>query len=100
MKNNFLFEANFSNIFYNVVSILIGIILIAFGILKIVKNRKIAFAIVCFIHSILFLGFGVAGFFFPDKYSFIPILSMLAFAITMILCYILMNKKEDNSDKK
>ena len=40
MKNNFLFVATFSNIFYNVVSILIGIMLIVFGVFKIIKNRK------------------------------------------------------------
>ena len=100
MKNNFLFEANFSNIFYNVLSIIIGLILIVFGILMIVKNKKILFAIVCFIHAILFIGFGVAAFFFPDKYSFIPILSMLAFTITMILSYLLLYKNNNQENKK
>ena len=100
MKNNFLFVANFSNIFYNVVSILIGIMLIVFGVFKIIKNKKIAFAVICFIHGALFMGFGIAGFFFPDKYSFIPILAMLAFSITMIICYILMNPKVDKNNKK
>ena len=44
--NNFL-EVVWINIFYNIVSILIGLIVLSFGIIKIIKEKKLLFSIIC-----------------------------------------------------
>ena len=80
-----------SNIFYNIVSISIGVILLVFGITQIIKNKK-AFGIISIVHSLLFIGVGVYGFFIPKDYEFIPVLAMLAFTVTMILSFLLTKK--------
>lgn len=82
-----------NNIFYNVVSIVIGVILISFGIVQIVKHI-IGVGIISLIHGVLFLGVGISCFFLPEKYQFITILSMLALAITMILTLLLTKKNK------
>ena len=84
-----------SNIFYNIVSIVIGVILIVFGIVKIIK-KPLSIGIISDVHGILFVGFGVYGFFIPKEYQFITILGMLAIAVTMILSLLLIKTtKED-----
>ena len=47
-----------NNIFYNIVSIVVGVILIVFGILQIVKKKKLAIGIVAIVHSVLFIFLG------------------------------------------
>lgn len=91
--NNFL-EVVWINIFYNIVSILIGLIVLCFGIIKIIKEKKLLFPIICIAHSILFIAFGILGFFVPEEYSFIPILAILAFVITLIVFFLTVGKKE------
>ena len=90
-------------IFYNICSITIGLLLIYFGIFSIVKMKKVLFAILTFVHALLFIGFGIFGFCLPkefEEYSFIVILAMLAFSITEILCFILLGKTEKGPEKK
>lgn len=82
-----------NNIFYNIVSIVVGVILIVFGILQIVKKKKLAIGIVAIVHSVLFIFLGISCFFLPDEYQFITILGMLAITITMILSLLLINIK-------
>ena len=91
--NNFL-EVVWINIFYNIVSILIGLIVLCFGIIKIINEKKLLFPIICIAHSILFIAFGILGFFVPEEYSFIPILAILAFVITLIVFFLTVGKKE------
>lgn len=91
---NLFLEIVWTNIFYNVVSILVGIIVLIFGIVKIVKDKKLLFPIICIIHALLFIGFGILGFFIPEYYSFIPILALLAFVITLIVFFLTIGKKE------
>lgn len=81
------------NIFYNIVSIVIGILLIIFGIIQIVKQNK-AIGIASLIHGILLIPVGILGFFLPEQYSFITILAMLALAVTMILTLLLTKTKK------
>ena len=52
-----------SDIFYSILSILMGLILIIFAIIQLVKKNKKLFPIVVIIHGLLFLGFGILGFF-------------------------------------
>lgn len=88
-----------NNIFYNIASILIGLIFIPYIILNVKKN-KIYQTVVYSILSVLFLFFGIYGFFLPKEYEYISILSMLAFSILGILFYLLTNKKEKNKASK
>ena len=82
-----------ANIFYNSASIIVGIILLVFGIIQMVK-KNIALGIISVIHSLLFITVGILGFFLPDEYQFITILGMLAFAVTMILSLLLTKKNK------
>lgn len=82
-----------NNIFYNIVSIVVGVILIVFGIIQIVKKKKLAIGIVSLVHSLLFVFLGIICFFLPEEYQFITILGMLAITITMILSLLLINIK-------
>lgn len=88
-----------NNIFYNIASILIGLIFIPYIILNVKKN-KIYQTVVYSILSVLFLFFGIYGFFLPKEYEYISILSMLAFSILGILFYLLTNKKDKNKTSK
>lgn len=92
---NIFLTFSWTNVFYNIVSILIGIIVLVFAIIKIVKEKRILFPVICIIHSLLFIGFGVGGFFFPEKYDFIPILAILAFVITLIVFFLTIGKKKE-----
>ena len=83
------------NIFYNVTSIVIGVLLIVFGIFTLINKKKILFAVLTFVHSVLFIAFGILGFFlFETQYEPMTILAMLAFSITYIICILTLYKKE------
>ncbi|MGM9969626.1 MAG: hypothetical protein ACI35S_04425 [Anaeroplasma sp.] len=82
-----------NNVFYNIVSIVIGLMLIMFSI-SVIKKKKIKFGILTIIHAILFIFFGIGGFFLPEKYSFITILGMLALCILMAIFMLTLYKKE------
>ncbi len=88
-----------NNIFYNVVSIIIGIALIFFGAFN-MRKHKILFSIFIFIHAVLFLLAGIGGFFLPDKYQYITILAMLALCITMAIVMLLLKKEDKNKKDK
>ena len=83
-----------SDIFYSILSILMGLILIIFAIIQLVKKNKKLFPIVVIIHGLLFLGFGILGFFVPEKYNFITILAIVAFGITLIISFLTIGKKD------
>ena len=83
------------NLFYNIASIIVGLLLIAFGIFTLLKKKKVLFCILTFIHSALFIGFGIFGFFLANTdYEMMSILSMLAFTITYLLVMLTLYKKE------
>ena len=83
-----------SDVFYSILSIIMGLILIIFAISQLVKKNKKLFPIVVIIHGLLFLGFGILGFFVPEKYNFITILAIVAFGITLILSFLTIGKKD------
>ena len=83
------------NVFYDIASILIGIILAVFGTVTFVTKKKLLFFILSLVHSLLFIGFGILGFIMMNtEYEYITILSMLAFSITYIIVILLVYKKE------
>ena len=83
------------NIFYNIVSIVVGTILLAFFSYQIYKNKKLAFGILGIVLGILFIGLGVFGFFLPKDYEFITVLGMLALTVIMILILLLSKKEKE-----
>ena len=88
-------------LFYNICSILVGIILIIFGVFTLIKKNKILFAVLSFVHAALFIAFGILGFFVVDtEYEPITILAMLAFTITYIICILTLYKKEPKKQNK
>ncbi len=89
------------NIFYNVCSIVMGLILIFFGVSTLIKKKKILFSVLTFIHAALLIGFGILGFFLMDtQYEAMTILAMLAFAITYIICILTLYKKEPKAKEE
>lgn len=82
------------NIFYNSVSILVGIILICYFIINIVKKHIIGFSIFGIVFGALFLGLGIFGFFLPKEYEVITVLGMLALCIIMIIVLLLLKNKD------
>lgn len=82
-----------NNVFYNIASILIGLGLIFYGVTNLKKSKRLL-GILTFVHSGLFLFFGIFGFFLPEEYESISVLAMLAFCITMVLCIVILSKSE------
>lgn len=87
------------NIFYNIVSILIGLILIYFAF-SCLKKKNVALPVLSFIHSVLFLLAGIGGFFLPSNYKYITIFAMLAFCITMLICLLILKQNNKSNEKK
>ena len=84
------------NIFYDIVSIFVGILFVLFGIFQI-KKQSILFSVLVFIQSVGFLVAGIGGFFLPKAYEYITILAMLAFCITMGITLLLLYKKTEKT---
>ena len=88
------------NLFYNIASIVVGLILIAFGIFTLIRKKKVLFCVLTFIHSALYIGFGILGFTLMNtEYEFMTILSMLAFTITYLLVLLTLYKREPKKDE-
>ena len=89
-------------LFYNICSILVGLILIFFASFTLVKTqfKKKLFSILTYVHAALFIGFGILGFFLVDtEYESITILAMLAFTITYLIIMLTLYKKETKNNK-
>ena len=85
-----------NSIFYNIFSIIVGILVIGFGIMK--HKQKLFVVIMIILHGLAFLGFGIYGFFVPKEYEYITILAMLAFTITLAITLMtIYDKKLDNN---
>ncbi len=83
------------NLFYNIASVLVALLLIGFGIMTLIRKKKIAFCVLTFVHGALFLGFGILGFFLMNtEYEVMTILAMLAFTITYLIVLLTLYKKE------
>lgn len=82
------------NIFYNSVSIIVGLILISYFVFSIVKKHILGFSIIGIVFGALFLGLGVFGFFLPKEYEVITVLGMLALCIVMIILLLLLKNKD------
>ena len=82
-------------LFYSIASVIISIILIAFGVVTLKTKKKILFSVLTFIHAAFILGFGILGFFLlGTEYEPIPLLSLLAFSLTYIIIILVLYMKE------
>ena len=81
-----------NNIFYNSACILMGTLLIIYPVYRLVKHLFDKKDLIMLLFSIPYLFLGIYGFFIPKEYEFIPVLAMLAFAVTMILSFLLTKK--------
>ncbi|MCR5350778.1 MAG: hypothetical protein K6E20_07300, partial [Acholeplasmatales bacterium] len=78
-----------------ITSIIIGIILLAFGIYQFFIGHKKLLGLISAFHSLLFLCIGIFGLVVPKKYDLVITLLMLAFTITMIISLMVLFKKEN-----
>ncbi len=87
------------NAFYNIFGIVLGLMLLYFGIVKLIKEKTKLFSILTIIHSGLFIFFGIFGFFLPKEYEFLTILALLAFSITMAIIMLTLYKGKKTNKK-
>ncbi|MBE6137195.1 MAG: hypothetical protein E7176_02235 [Erysipelotrichaceae bacterium] len=85
-----------SNIFYNILSIVVGLGIIYYGISN-VRKSNVLLGVLTFVHSALFIFFGIFGFFLPKEYESISVLAMLAFCITLFICIRLLGNREEKA---
>ena len=81
-------------IFYNITAIVVGLLLIYYGIYSLTKKNKKVFGILTLVISFFYIGFGIWGFFL-NEYQFIVILGFVAFTLIEIIFFLLFNKKEN-----
>lgn len=88
------------NIFYNVVSFIVGALVIFYTIFNF-KEIKLIFKSLLIVYSVMFIGLGIAGFIVPEKYSVFIIIGFLVFAIASVATLVVSNKwKEAEENKK
>ena len=80
-------------IFYNITALVIGCLLIYYGLFCLIKKNKKLFGGLTLGVSAFYVGFGIWGFFLAD-YQFLVILAILAFTLIEIIFFVLFNKKE------
>lgn len=92
-------------IFYNITALVLGCLLIYYGLFCLIKKNKKLFGGLTLGVSAFYIGFGIWGFFLTD-YQFLVILAILAFTLIEIIFFVLFNKKEavkrngNNQNKK
>ena len=84
-------------IFYNIVSLVLGLLVAYYAIQTLIKKKLKLFSILSIGVALLFVAFGIFGFCLPkeyEQYSFIVILGMLLSSIIEIILFMTLNKKE------
>ena len=88
------------NIFYNVVSLILGIMICAYSFMSFTKEKKILLLSLGILHSLLLIASGVVGFIIPEDYSYIIIICMFTFTISYILVLVFLDKSKDSKKEK
>lgn len=91
------------SMFYNITSIVLGILLFLNLILSLQKIKSAMTRIVTIVTSIGLIGIGVGGFFIPNEFEYITILVMLVLSILYVIyVYVLIKKakKTQQTEKK
>lgn len=79
------------NLFYNIVSFVVGLLIILYTILNWKENMTI-FKALLIVFAIMFEALGVAGFFVPSKYSVFVIIGFLFLTIATVAVLFVSNK--------
>ena len=88
------------NIFYNVISLILGIMICAYSFMSFTKEKKILLLSLGILHSLLLIASGVVGFIIPEDYSYIIIICMFTFTISYILVLVFLDKSKDAKKEK
>lgn len=87
------------NIFYNVVSFIVAILVIFYTIFNF-KDIKLIFKSLLFVYAFMFIALGIAGFIVPEQYSVFIIIGFLVFAIASVATLIVSNKWKAAEEKE
>ncbi len=87
------------NLFYNIVSFILGILAILYISLN-WKNNKIIFRALLIVFGTLFIGLGVSGFIVPEKYGVFLIIGMLFLVIATVATLVVSNKWNEAEKNK
>ena len=82
------------NIFYNVSSLLLGIMIFFYGVMSYTKGKNVLILSLAILHSILLIASGIVGFIIPEDYSYIIIICMFTFTLSYILVLIFLDKNK------
>ena len=88
------------NIFYNVASLILGIMICAYSFMSFTKEKKILLLSLGILHSLLLIASGVVGFIITEDYSYIIIICMFTFTISYILVLVFLDKSKDSKKEK
>ncbi len=90
------------NLFYNVVSFIVGILVFLYTIFNF-KGIQLLFKSLLIVFSFMFLALGVIGFFVSPDYSYFVIIGFLFLCIASVVVLIVSNKwkqeEKQNKDK-
>ncbi len=83
-------------IFYSVVAIILGIVLIVYAI-KLNINKENIKSIPIYIIALMYLGVGIYGFFINKDYDWVIILALIVICIITLIVFGILFKKESNN---
>ena len=83
-----------SIIFYNIASIVLGVIIICYGIFGFIKDKKPLNLTLAIIHFLGLVATGIVGFMINEDYSYIIIVIMFALTIGYIIILITLEKNQ------
>ncbi len=90
---------NPENLFYNIVSFIVGILALLFTILN-WKNLQVIFKALLIVFSIMFEVLGVIGCFTPNQYSIFIIIGFLFLCIATVASLVISNKWKEAEKNK
>jgi hypothetical membrane protein len=94
------FEVNkMENLFYNIVSFILGLLTILYTVLN-WKNNKVIFKSLLLVFAVIFLALGVIGFIIPTQYGVFLIIGMLFLVIATVATLIISNKWNEAEKNK
>lgn len=83
-------------IFYSVVAIILGMVLIIYAI-KLNVSKKNIKSIPIYIIALMYLGVGIYGFFINKDYDWVIILALIVICIITLIVFGILFKKESNN---
>ena len=81
------------NLFYNIMSLILGVSIFSYGILSFTKKRNLLLLFLALLHGAILIASGIVGFIIPDNYSFIVTIIMFVFTVSYILILVFLDQK-------